>query len=155
VPPISPTPSNGCPPGTWIDCRGNVRVPSQEFHYDDGRVVYGQEAIQAGMRWIDGMQEHNRRVLRKLSPLQLHMLERRLRTGGSTQTPRAVAIITPRTRDRERHPSRRTAAFSSTSSSDPGDPDPPGAGELRHISGPLAAELNRIAARLRTRGGVG
>jgi hypothetical protein len=34
-------------------------------------------------------------------------------------------------------------------------PDPSGSGELRHISGPLTAELNRIASRLRARGGVG
>lgn len=63
------------------------------------------------------------------------------------------------TASRERRPAatRRASSSSSTSSSDPGDPDadaePPGG--LRPIGEPLAAELARIADRLRARGGVG
>jgi hypothetical protein len=118
--------------GAWIDCRGNKRIPAQEFHHDDGRIEYGQAAIRAGMRWIDSMHAPRRR-----SPV------------------RTVAIITPRPREHRPGGARRSASSSSTSSSDPGDPDPDDGDGLRHVSIPLADELNRIADRLRARGGVG
>ncbi len=65
-------------------------------------------------------------------------------------------------RNGERRPriARRTASSSRTASSDPGssaDPEPaqPSGDGLRHIRNPLAAELARIAERLRAKGGVG
>ena len=134
-------PGNGYPPGTWIDCRGNVRVPSQEFHYD-GRVLHGQDAIQAGMRWIDDMQEHNR-------------------IARQRRRPRVVAIVKPRTTGgRESHSTRpghrRTRPTQAGASSDDDGPAEPSAeSDLRHISEPLGDELNRIADRLRARGGIG
>jgi hypothetical protein len=74
-----------------------------------------------------------------------------------TRRPRRNRVLRPRARVRQSH--RRTGASSRTASPDPGsDPDsepPRRGGNLRHISEPLADELNRIAARLRARGGVG
>ena len=90
------------------------------------------------------------------------------RTLGFSTTARAHSSASHgRTRSRERRSRpgrRRSASSSSTSSADPGDPDAeqPSA-DLRlwahpkygRVNAPLAAELNRIAARLRARGGVG
>ena len=80
------------------------------------------------MAELDAVQKHNRRVLRKLSPLQTHLLERRLRMGRWPVNARMA--VTPRTgeRSRERRPAgaRRSASSSRTSSADPGDSDPAG-----------------------------
>jgi hypothetical protein len=120
----SPThPTDGYPPGTWIDCRGNVRVPSQEFHHDDGRIEHGQAAIQAGMRWIDSMQAQRRRV---------------------SSAPARVAAPSARQRPRERREQRHTAR--STSSGDSGDADePPGRRGLRPIGDILADTFHWLA----------
>ena len=140
-PPIPP-PDQGT---TWVDKFGRVRISTQEFHDDDGNIVYGQDAIQAGCAWIDDIQEHNRRVL-------------------SSRPLRVVAIIKPRTTrtigGRESHSTRpghrRTRTTQARASSDDDGPAEASAeSDLRHISGPLADELDRIADRLRARGGIG
>jgi hypothetical protein len=81
---------------------------------------------------------------------------RRLRTQRQTNHP--TGHLRPRARERRPTATHRTASSSTTSSADPGDADldaEPASGELRPIGDPLAAELARIADRLRARGGVG
>ena len=60
-------------------------------------------------------------------------------------------VAAARASHRTRPGHRRSGASSATSSADP----PPPSGELRLVSDSLAAELDRIAERLRARGGVG
>jgi hypothetical protein len=99
--------------GAWIDPFGRKRLPtSQEFEEDDGKVLHGQDAIQAGMRMIDEIQDHNRRL-------------RRQRPDRPPETAPAVAANAPRERNRERRPTgtRRSTGTSWNGSS---DDDPPG-----------------------------
>lgn len=71
---------------------------------------------------IHAVQKHNRRVLRAMSPLQTHLLERRLRTGRRPiPPPRVVGYVAPRTREHRPAAARRTSSSSTTSSADPGD----------------------------------
>ena len=82
--------------GTWVDCRGNVRTPSQEFHADDGRVVYGQAAIRAAMRWI----------------------------GGKRPLGRVIAMIRPRERSAARRRAMGRSTTSGSDPGEPGEPEP-------------------------------
>ena len=97
-----------------------------EFHADDGTVVRGPEAIAAALRWGQTMQAHNRRVVERMTPFERHRLARQLATGRRpTVAPRAVTTTTPKQRDRERRPARRSSSGSRTSGSDPGDDGDP------------------------------
>jgi hypothetical protein len=137
------------PDGTCAKVQENGKVLSahgyvSEFTDSDG-TVYASDG--PDQRWIRRHQRHVREFGDRVR-------------GERLATARQIAPIGARRRGRREHrpgSTRRTASSSSTSSADPGDPDPEPEppGGLQHVSIPLAAELNRIADRLRARGGVG
>jgi hypothetical protein len=98
------------------------------YEADDGEVTCGPGASQTLMRDIDAVQNHNRRVLQRLSPLQVHFLKRRLATGRwpVSHPPVDVAVAAPRRQGGPSGRPRAQASRSSAASGDgPEDPEPP------------------------------
>jgi hypothetical protein len=114
--------------------------------------------------WADALVEATGGTITRERVRHGHVVERtvrRHRGRGDIRRYRTAFVIgagVDRRRSRERRPgtARRTSSSSITSGQDPSDPEPPSTGDgLHHVSIPLADELNRIAERLRARGGVG
>jgi hypothetical protein len=130
------------------------------FIADDGTIIgYGQEALELAQRQNVEVQKERRRVLRTLSPLRLHLLERRLATGRwPVSYPRVVSVNAPR---RVNGPSGRPRSQTTRSNARSGDspdsddepPHPPLRAfdqerGLRHVSRGVERLLRKLSVGL-------
>jgi hypothetical protein len=145
--------------GKVVSCTGGVVYDDGYEAAEHARHVARRAAIIEQYGSEEAYSEHCRAETERMRAArrEAFRLERIRRDRGRRPGPSRPRPA-PRQRTREYRPvaTHRAASSSSTSSADPPDDDGDcSSGELRHISEPVAAELARIAERLRASGGVG
>ena len=127
--------------------RGAISDPprsGQEFHHGDGRVEHGPDAIQAMMQWVDGMRQHNRRVLAMSPEKRLAAPRLRMRRPNTPSgRPRASAT-------------RSSARSGDSGESDPAEPEeaPPPAWPAHGLAVCPVCSNGRLKGRCRLCGGL-